>query len=248
MLKRRVIIGLMFDDGVLVRTKHFKADYRYTQQFLAVDAIDEAILVDITRGGSSGKSAQAMAAFADRCFAPVTMGGSIKNLDDVARFFDLGADKVVVGSILHSDINIIPKIACKWGCQAVVAGIETLNGEVMNGRTYGAENPGQQKLGIGISAYARQLEAAGAGEIFLQCVDRDGSLAGFDLPCLGRVVRAVGVPVVVGTGCGGWRHMQEAFSAGADGAVTHCVHHWTETALMGFKRGLRAAGVQVRAA
>lgn len=238
MLKRRVIIGLMFDDGVLVRTKRFVPDYRYTQSFLAVDAIDEAILVDVTRAGPSEASHGAMAAFADRCFAPVTMGGWIRSEDDVSRFFDLGADKVVIGRGA-GEKGFIEAVAHRWGCQAAVIACDVVGGR--SGRVHSV-------LEQSAEAFCQEAEARGAGEIYLQSVGRDGSLGGYDLPLLRRVVQAVGIPVTIGTGCGSWKHMQEAFEAGATGAVTTCVHHWTESALRGFKERLHGAGVPVRVA
>lgn len=237
MLKRRVIIGLMFDDGVLVRTKRFMPDYRYTQSFLAVDAIDEAILVDVTRAGPSEASHGAMAAFADRCFAPVTMGGWIRSEDDVSRFFDLGADKVVIGRGA-SEKGLIEAVAHRWGCQAAVVGIDEW--------TTGAspEGGGAEIL----LRRAAEAEACGAGEIYFQSVGQDGSLLGYAMPLLRQMVQGRRIPVTVGSGCGSWKHMQEAFEAGATGAVTTCVHHWTESALRGFKERLHGAGVPVRVA
>ena len=241
MLKRRVMIGLMFDDGVLTRTKCFRPDYRYTQQFLAVDAIDEAILVDITRGGPSEASKNAIEAFASRCFAPITVGGHVSSISDVGVYFTRGADKIVIGRAALENPGFITEIAMKWGSQAVVVACDVLNGEVVNGRT--GEKTGKTPI-----EWCLEAQERGAGEIYLQSVERDGSLGGYELDALRGISGTVGIPVIVGTGCGSWRHMQAAFEAGADGAVTHCVHHWTETALMGFKRSLLEAGVEVRAA
>lgn len=244
MLKRRVIIGLMFDDGVLVRTKRFIPDYRYTQEFLATEAIDEALLVDVTRAGPSVASRRAIAAFADRCFAPVTVGGHIASLADVAAAFALGADKVVLGRAALEAPDLVTLGAEKWGSQAIVVACDVLNGEVVHGRSQ-QQRPNGGRLAWDFAAAA---EMAGAGEIYLQSVDRDGSLSGYDVGLLGAVAGAVSIPVTIGGGCGSWRHMEEAFEAGASGAVTTCVHHWTESALRGFKARLHGAGQPVRVA
>lgn len=240
MLKRRVIIGLMFDDGVLTRTKNFKADYRYTQQFLAVDAIDEAICIDITRAGGSEASRDAMRAFADRCYAPVSLGGNVETAADVRRLFQIGADKVVVGKAALKRPEFITELAVKYGSQAVVVACDVERGKVRGLPDGHAE--------VSPEDWCREAEARGAGEIYLQSVERDGSLSGYDLPVLRRCVEAVGVPVTVGCGCGSWSHMQAAFEAGASGAVTTNVFHWTETTLRGFKDRLAAAGLPIRRA
>lgn len=239
------MIGLMFDDGVLVRTKRFVPDYPYTQSFLATEAIDEAVAIDVTRSTPSAKSWKAMGAFADRCFAPITMGGQIRSTGDVSRFFDLGADKVVIGSAALEDPDLVMQTAYRWGCQAAVVAVDVLNGEVVHGRTKLAAVTGKR---TDPANYAASCEAVGAGEILFQSVDRDGSLGGFDLDTLERIVDRVGIPVTIGGGCGGWRHMQEAFEAGASGAVTTCIHHFPEAALRGFKERLHGAGVLVRSA
>lgn len=241
MLKRRVMIGLAFDDGVLTRTKGFRADYRYTQQFLAVEAIDEAVLVDVSRSGGSVASRSAIAAFADRCFAPVTVGGSIADMAGVAGAFRLGADKVVLGRAALETPELVTRIAEKWGSQAVVVACDVAAGRVVSAAD-GREWPWSAV------EWAVEAERRGAGEIFVQSRERDGSLSGFPVAELREIAAAVTVPVIVGTGCGGWRHMQEAFAAGADGCVTANVHHWPENALRGFKERLAETGVPVRRA
>lgn len=228
MLKRRVCIALLFNDGVLFRTKKFQPDYRYTTAFLGVDAVDEVFLIDITRSGPSKASHEAMKAYADRCFSPVTMGGHIKSLDDVKRFFDMGADKVVLRTGFYESPWLAGDIAKKFGAQAVVIGLDDEGGEVYTG--------GEDYVDI-IEA-ARWVENEGAGEIFLQSVDRDGSLSGYDLETLRSVVSSVKIPVVVGTSCGNYSHMKAAFDAGASGCATANIHHFTENAIRGFKRQL----------
>ena len=239
MLKRRVMIGLMFDEGVLTRTKHFRSDYRYTQQFLAVEAIDEAVLVDISRGGPSRASERAIGDFAGRTFAPVTIGGHVASVRQVGELLRLGADKVVIGRAALENPSLITEISLKYGSQACVVACDVLDGEVVHGAT-------GRKTGKTPVEWAMEAERCGAGELYLQSVGRDGSLNGFDLPTLLECAAAIAIPVIIGTGCGSWRHIEEAFAAGANGAVTTCVHHWTETALMGFKDKLAAAGLPIR--
>lgn len=233
MLKCRVIISLCFDDGVLMRTKRFVADYRYTQAYLAVDAVDEVFLVDITRSGPSEASRAAMAGYAERCFAPVTMGGWVGSVAGVREMFALGADKVVIGRAAGENPVLLTDIAEKYGSQAAVAACDVENGLVM---------------GRAPAEWACEAEKAGAGEVFFQSIDRDGSLSGYDLRTLGEIVEKVQIPVVVGGGCGGWRHMVDAFRTGATGCATSVIHHFTESALSGFKREIAKAGIPVREA
>ena len=87
---------------------------------------------------------------------------------------------------------------------------------------------------------------SGAGQIFLQSIDRDGSLQGYDLETLKEVSGAVNIPVVIGGGCGGWWDMKEAFDAGADGCVTSNIYHFPESTMSSWKLKLQEAGVPVR--
>ena len=223
MLKPRLIWQLMFDDGRLVRTKRFVPDYVYTQSFVGVVAADEVLLLDVTRSGPSEASRAVMASYVDGCFIPVTMGGHIHSMDDVRRFFDIGADKVVVG---RSALALCDGVAAKWGCQAITAGVDA--------RTY---------PGADLAEIAARLPV---GEILLQSVERDGSLRGYDIDLLNRL--NVSCPVIIGGGYGGWRHAKEAIAAGASGCAMSNIFHLTETHMQMVKHNLVREGVPVREA
>ncbi len=228
MLKPRLIWQLMFDDGVLVRTKRFVPDYVYTQAFVGFEAADEVVLIDITRSGPSEASRVVMQGYAERCFTPVTMGGNIRSLDDVKRFFDIGADKVVVG---RSALTLCDGVAAKWGCQAITAGVDA--------RTYPY---------TGLMQIAKTLNDRGAGEILLQSVERDGSLRGYDIRLLEEVLSVVSCPVIIGGGYGGWRHARQAIELGAGGCAMSNIFHLTEAHMNLTKHNLATEGVPVRAA
>lgn len=232
MLKKRVCICLLFNDGVLFRTKKFVPDYRYSQSFLGVSHVDEVFMIDITRSGPSDLSHESMAAYAEKCFVPITMGGHIKSLDDVARFMAIGADKVVVGRELHVSDTLASEIVTKYGSQALVAAVDAQGAEWVRS---GSLRPWNYSPAF--CAQAREQD--GAGEIFLQSVQRDGSLSGYDLDTLRAVVDAVSIPVVVGTSCGTPRHMREAFEAGASGCATANIFHMSEASMRGFKSQLQ---------
>ena len=226
MLKPRLIWQMMFDDGVLVRTKRFVPDYVYTRAFLGFEAADEVLLLDITRSGPSEASRRVMAEYADRCFVPATMGGNIHTLDDVKLFFDIGADKVVVG---RSALTLCDGVASKWGCQAITVGVDS--------RTY---------PDLDLVAMASVLRLRGAGEILLQSVGRDGSLRGYDIDLLKRMAAVVDCPVIIGGGYGGWRHAREAIDAGASGCAMSNIFHLTEAHMRLVKHNLAEEGVPVR--
>lgn len=224
MLKSRIIIVLTIKDGVLFRTKKFVPDYRYTQSYLATEAVDEVVIVDV---GTDRKTfLDGVGVYIEKCFCPITLGGHLTTEADALDVLRLGADKALI-QCRH--LNLIEKLAEKVGRQFVVAGVD-----------YRKERDA--------SWMALAAESAGAGEILLTSVERDGSLEGYDIETLKRVVETISVPVVISGGCGNWGHMAEAFAAGASGCATTVIHHMTEPSLMAAKAYLREAGLPVRIA
>jgi len=128
MLKKRVIISLLLNDGELYRTKQFVPDYVYTQNFVTVDSIDELFIIDITRGGKSEKSAKYVKAIVDKCFVPICIGGHIRTLEDVKwAMGEFGADSVLVNAEAHRNGRFIPEVAQKLGSQSITVGVDVVN-------------------------------------------------------------------------------------------------------------------------
>ena len=227
MLKSRLVWQMMFSDGALVRTKRFVPDYVYTQSFLGMESADEVFLLDVTPGGRSEASLAAMGRYADGSFVPVTLGGHIHSMDDIKRCFDIGADKDVVG---RSALTLCDGVAVRWGCQAITAGVDA--------RTYPRSH----------LARITGLLSGRVGEILLQSVERDGSLGGYDLDLLSRVLAIADCPVVIGGGYGGWRHARDALALGASGCAMSNIFHLTEAHMTMVKENLKREGANIREA
>jgi cyclase len=231
-LCRRVVILLCLCDGVLFRTKRFVPDYRYTTKLVGNRNADEVVVIDVTpverRQANRRLFYDALQRYAAECFSPITVGGGVRTLDEV-RFLigERSADKVVIGAnTLAADKRLGFDIVEKFGVQALVCAVNHRDGEVT------------------------AMPTRGVGEILLNSIDRDGSLMGYDLCRLESALRrAPGIPVMVAGGCGTWKHMADAFEAGADAACTSVIHHLTETSLAACKAWLAANCKQpVRAA
>jgi cyclase len=220
MLARRVILSLLFVDGVLHRTKRFKADYRYTQAFSWAGDADELLLIDVTRQPSAESRAKFHFLVEKYCRIadlPMGVGGNVRSMDEAVRLLNLGCEKVLIG---WGGRDLYEPLAKRVGCQSVVAGIDH-------------EGLAEQTVQA-----ARQAQESGAGEILLTSIKRDGSLSGYDLPVLREVVASVCVPVVVAGGCGSWGHVGAAFEAGASGAATSNIFHLNATAMRACKTWL----------
>ena len=254
MLKKRVIISLLINDGELYRTKQFTPDYQYTTEFVTVDSIDELFIIDITRGGKSDKFAKYVKKIVDNCFAPLCVGGHIRTMEDVKwAMGEFGADSVLVNAEAHRNERFIPEVAQKLGSQSITVGIDVVNEMAMINGGYMPPvmrfKQGTIERGCRPHLWAAAMSRNGAGQIFLQSIDRDGSLEGYDIATLEEVLGAVKIPVVIGGGCGRWSHMQEAFEAdygGASGCATSNIYHFPESTMSSWKLKLQEAGVPVR--
>ena len=251
LLKKRVIISLLLNDGELYRTKQFVPDYQYTMNFVTVDSIDELFIIDITRGGRSDKFERYVKKIVNSCFAPLCVGGHIRTIEDVKwAMGEFGADSVLINAEAHRNERLISEIAQKLGSQSITAGIDVSNGQsfydqgTMKTVIY---SQGTKKHTITPLERACELEKQGAGQIFLQSIDRDGSLAGYDLETCREVSDAVSIPVVIAGGCGNWTHMKDGFEIGhAAGCATSNIYHFPESTMGSWKQKLQEAGVPVR--
>ena len=244
MLKKRVIISLLLNDGELYRTKQFTPDYQYTTEFVTVDSIDELFIIDITRGGRSKKFERYVKAIVDKCFAPITVGGHFRTIEDIKwALNEFGADCVLMGHEVMENPHRIATIAEKFGSQLLTVACDY---RMESGFAQVYTKQGKERQFTTAAKWAKAAEWFGAGQIFLQSIDRDGSLQGYDLETLKEVRDAVNIPVVVGGGCGNYNHMKEAFEAGANGCATSNIFHLTETTIASWKQKLQEAGVPVR--
>jgi imidazole glycerol-phosphate synthase subunit HisF len=223
MLRTRVIPALLLRDESLVKTVRF-GSFRYvgdpcnTVRIFNELEVDELIFLDIgaTRA-SRPPNLGLLRAIANECFMPLGYGGGIRTLDDARAIFDLGFEKVAVNSYAVERPAFITELANHYGSQAVIASIDVRTTlwrkqlvHVRSGRRRTAHDP---------VAWAREMEARGAGEILLTSVDQEGSWKGFDLELVRRVSDAVGIPVIAHGGAGSLEHIARVVREGGASAV-----------------------------
>ncbi len=247
MLRRRVVTVLTFVDGVLFRTKLFEPDYRYTLNFVDAWSVDEVVVLDITRSPDNDRQDfhEVVQRFARNCFVPLAAGGGVQTLDDVSRYLDLGADKVVVNTSAVEQPTLISEIARTYGNQCCLLSIDTR-------RTDGGEyevftRHGTQPTGRDPVDWAHEAEERGAGEILVTAIEHDGALSGYDLELCRRISDTVSVPVLICGGAGNWKHFLSGFTdGGADAVCTTNIYHFTETSIHSAKTFLAKNGIAVR--
>ncbi|MGH8034507.1 MAG: imidazole glycerol phosphate synthase subunit HisF [Lysobacterales bacterium] len=207
--------------------------------------VDELLLLDIAATAEHrGPDLALIEELSECCFMPLSVGGGIRNLEDVRELLRAGADKVVIGTMaLQTDL--VRKASAIVGSQAIIVSIDVKQNRVCGRRgTVPYDTSPNQPLRP--EAWAREVEAAGAGEILLQSIDRDGTMQGYHLECIRAVSNAVDIPVIASGGAGTYQHLLEAALAGASAVAAGAMFQFTEQTPAGAARYLAANGVEVR--
>jgi len=174
---------------------------------------------------------------------PLTVGGGVRAAPDAARLLDAGADKVGVNTAAVHRPGLITELSERFGAQCTVVAIDAARRE---GVWDVVIRSGTRPTGLDVVEWAGKAVAHGAGEILLTSWDRDGTGDGYDLELVAAVAAAVNVPVVASGGAGGHGDMVLAYRAGASAALVASILHDGVTTVAELKRGLAAAGIEVR--
>lgn len=218
MYRSRVIPVLLINDGNLVKTKGFKEPTYVGDPVNAVrifneKEVDELVVLDITKSEPGTEPDYSLIQeIAGECFMPICYGGRITTFEIAKKVFDCGVEKICINSAAMST-ELISEIARVFGSQSVVIDID-FKKKLLSGYT-SFIRAASEDLKLSPVELAKKVEAAGAGEIFLNSIDRDGMMGGFDLKLIKEVSAAVEVPVVAVGGAGNLQHLAEGLAAGA---------------------------------
>lgn len=209
------------------------------------EGADEITFLDITASHEARATLlDVVSRTAEVVFAPLTVGGGVREPNDVKTLLEAGADKVSVNSAAVADPSLIERVAGAWGKQVLVVAIDAKRVE---GRYEVFTHGGRRGTGIDAVEWARRAAALGAGEILLTSMDRDGTRAGYDLALLRAIVEAVEIPVIASGGVGNLEHLREGLcEGGADAALAASIFHDGEHTVAEAKRYLSEHGVWVR--
>ena len=252
MLSKRIIACLDIDAGRVVKGVRFRelrdaGDPAELARRHSAAGADEIVLLDISATRERRATLLDVVGRAAReLFIPFTVGGGIRCLADAAAVIEAGADKVAVNSAAVEDPRLVDEIASRFGSQAVVVAVDAKRRRDGDGWTVLVAG-GTLPTGRDALAWAREVEARGAGEILLTSMDRDGTRAGFDCTLTARVAAALRVPVIASGGAGVAGHFVDVFGKGrADAALAASVFHFEHDSIRSLKRFLAARGVPVR--
>jgi cyclase len=173
-------------------------------------SLDELIVMDATRGEKNKeKFSRTLSQLVDDVFIPITAGGGIASLDDAKLLFDSGADKIIVNSLVHCNPAMLESLASKYGSQSVVVSVDFKN---EGGKSVVYIRNGTERLDCSLEEHLLKAQKCGAGEIYLNSIDRDGTGFGYDIEsinCLNSVIR---VPLIIAGGAGNQKHLIEGLS------------------------------------
>jgi cyclase len=219
---------------------------------------DEFVFLDITASAEGRETMlDVVRAVADEVFIPLTVGGGIRTREDIKETLRAGADKVSITTGALERPALITEGAESFGSQCVVISVDAKRRFDEGGEHYVevegescwfecTKKGGREGTGIDVIEWAAEAESRGAGELFVNSIDRDGTKDGYDLPLLEGVCDAVSTPVIASSGCGSPEHMYEAYEVGADAALAASIFHFGEYTIRETKEYLAERGVPVR--
>ncbi len=236
----RVVKGVRFED-----LKDAGDPVELASRYDAEGA-DEVVFLDITASAEQRATmVEVLARAAEEVFIPLTVGGGVRSVADATALLRAGADKVGVNTAAVARPELVGEIAREFGSQCVVVAIDARRKDVGGWEVF--THGGRRPTGIDVLGWAARVAAAGAGEILLTSMDRDGTREGFDIELIAEVVGTVEVPVIASGGVGRLEHLVDgAVLGGADAVLAASIFHMREHTVAEAKAFMAAHGVLVR--
>ena len=278
MLAKRIIPCLDVKNGRVVKGVSFlnlrdAGDPVDNALYYDSEGADELVFLDITASHEKRKIIlDVVEKTANDVFMPLTVGGGIRNLDDIRNLLNAGCDKVSINTAAVQDPYFISRAAERFGTQCIVVAIDAkrvtealteASGEgwfsddslkevvlslPAHDLTWALSTHGGRKMKlIDAVEWAKKMEALGAGEVLLTSMDRDGTKVGYDIELTRAISEAVSVPVIASGGAGNLEHLYEGLSGGkADAVLAASIFHYREYSIRQAKEYLKSKGVSVR--
>jgi cyclase len=214
MLSKRVIPILLLKGEGLYKTQKFKEAKYVGDPLNAIKIfndkeVDEICVLDIEATQNGRINFELIERMASECFMPLSYGGGVKNLSDASRLFSLGVEKIIINSYNFNSLNLITELSTKYGNQAVIASVDIKSNLFNNYTVY--KNNGKDNTGLKPLEHIANCIKAGAGEILLNNIERDGMMNGLDLKIINEVEKLIEVPLIVCGGIGNVNHIKEVF-------------------------------------
>ena len=222
MLKNRIIPCLDVKNGRVVKGINFvglkdAGDPVEQAKIYSDGGADEICFLDITASNENRDTIyEVVKETSKKCFVPLTVGGGVRNVEDINKLLNCGADKVSINTAAVQDANVVVESSKKFGSQCIVVAIDAKkNGDKWDVYTHGGRN----NSGLDALEFAKKMEDSGAGELLVTSMDRDGTQIGYDIELMKKISKKVNIPLIASGGVGNLDHMVEGIKEGNASAV-----------------------------
>ena len=254
-LAKRIIPCLDVDNGRVVKGVQFveirdAGDPVEVARRYNLEGADELTFLDITASSDDRETmVHVVEAVASEVFIPLTVGGGIREIADIRRMLNAGADKVSINTAAVFNPEFVRQAADKFGSQCIVVAVDakkvSADGESERWEIF--THGGRKPTGIDVIEWVKQMDEYGAGEILLTSMDRDGTKIGFDNALTRQVSEAVRVPVIASGGVGDLQHLADGVLLGkADAVLAASIFHFGQYRISEAKAHMKACGIEVR--
>jgi len=207
---------------------------------------DELTFLDVTAASENRSTTRDMVTrCAEEVFIPLTVGGGVRNLEDVSLLLAAGADKVSIGSAGIARPELLAEITAEHGNQIMVVSLDIKRSNTVSGFVV-TSHGGRQETGLDAMKWIDRVQQLGAGELLINSMDADGTRAGFDLELITKIREVSSVPIIASGGAGKISDFVEAAQAGADALLAASVFHSGEISITSVKQALEASGIEAR--
>ena len=251
MLKKRIIPCLDINNGRVVKGINFvdlvdAGDPVEQAKIYGEQGADELCFLDITASNENRNIIlDTVKKTAKKCYTPLTVGGGVRNLDDIRNLLLAGADKVSINTAAVKNKNLVKEGAEKFGSQCIVVAVDAK--KVKDNKWEIFTHGGRKSTGIDAIKFVQKMESIGAGEILLTSMDRDGTKNGFDLDLLKKSTNLLNIPVIASGGVGKLEHFKEGVTkGGASALLAASVFHFAEFSIKEVKLFLKKNNISVR--
>lgn len=251
MLAKRIIPCLDVKDGRVVKGVQFlnlkdAGDPVEIAKKYSLEGADEITFLDITASHEKRNiMIDVVRRTASEVFVPLTVGGGVRNLDDVRALLLAGADKVAINTAAVSTPEFVKDAAERFGSQCIVVAVDARNKGENSWEVF--THGGRKPTGIDALEWVKKMEDYGAGEILLTSMDRDGTKDGYDLELVRAVSEILTIPLIASGGVGNLQHLVEGVKKGkADAVLCASIFHYGEYSIGEAKNFMNKNGVEVR--
>ena len=250
MLKNRIIPCLDVKNGRVVKGINFvnlkdAGDPVEQAKIYSDGGADEICFLDITASNENRDTIyDVVERTSKKCFVPLTVGGGIKNVDDISKLLNCGADKVSINTAAVQNSEVIVESSRKFGSQCIVVAIDAKkNNNKWEIFTHGGRN----KTGVDAIEFAKKMEDSGAGELLVTSMDRDGTQIGYDIELMSNISSKINIPIIASGGVGNLDHLVDGIKIGnASAVLAASIFHYGTYSIMQAKEYLDLKGIPVR--